>query len=77
VPIYEFRCASCGERFDELTRVDETPSCPGCGGAHVERLISPVSTPRIGLRGGDARRSEARRRAQRERASEARRRNEG
>jgi putative FmdB family regulatory protein len=74
VPVYEFICSSCGERFEELTRVDAAPSCPGCGGADVERLISPVSTLRIGLRGGDARRSEARRRDTRERADEARRR---
>ena len=51
--MYEFRCATCGERFEELTRADETPSCPGCGAGDVERLISPVATLRIGLRGGD------------------------
>jgi putative FmdB family regulatory protein len=75
VPIYEFSCRRCGERFEELVRAGETPACPSCSAADVERLLSGgVATLRIGLRGGDARRSEAKRRAQRERAAERRRR---
>jgi putative FmdB family regulatory protein len=77
VPIYEFDCAACGERFEELTKLDETPACPRCDGSEVERRVSPVATLRIGLRGGDARRSEARRRDQRERSAEKRRREGG
>jgi putative FmdB family regulatory protein len=71
MPIYEFACAACGTRFEELTRADTTPSCPACGSGEVERLISLVApTPRIGLRGRDARRSEAKRYDRRERARE-------
>jgi putative FmdB family regulatory protein len=77
MPIYEFSCAGCGERFEELTKMGETATCPACGGADVEQLISAVSTLRIGLRGGDARRSEAKRRERRERAVEKRRREGG
>jgi putative FmdB family regulatory protein len=41
MPIYEYRCASCSERFEELVRrPDETVACPECGGAEVERLLS-------------------------------------
>jgi putative FmdB family regulatory protein len=72
MPIYEFRCGGCGEQFEELVAIDATPPCPRCGG-HAERLISLVSPPpKIGLRGGDARRSEAKRRARREQAAERR-----
>ena len=70
VPIYEFSCTSCGERFEELTAIDATPPCPRCGAPDAKRLISQYAHLRIGLRGGDARRSEARRRDRREREAE-------
>jgi putative FmdB family regulatory protein len=71
MPIYEFVCAACGARFEELVAPDATPPCPSCAGTEVTRLISLVApTPRIGLRGGDARRSEAKRRDSRERRRE-------
>ena len=77
MPIFEFSCLGCGERFEELVRAGERPPCPRCGGADAERLYSPVSPPaRIGLRGREARRSDATRRAReelrRERAAERR-----
>jgi putative FmdB family regulatory protein len=41
MPIYEYRCGSCDERFEELVRsTDATVACPACGGAQVERLLS-------------------------------------
>jgi putative FmdB family regulatory protein len=41
MPIYEYRCAACSERFEELVRRAEDPvACPECGGAQAERLIS-------------------------------------
>jgi putative FmdB family regulatory protein len=71
MPIYEFECAACGARFEELVARDSTPPCPSCASAEVTRLISLVApTPRVGLRGGDARRSEAKRYDQRERRRE-------
>jgi putative FmdB family regulatory protein len=73
VPIYEFACGRCGESFEELTSAGETPRCPKCSGSDVRRVFSTVSpTPRLGLRGGDARRSEAKRMARRERDAERR-----
>jgi putative FmdB family regulatory protein len=73
VPIYEFSCRSCGARFEELTKPHATAPCPGCGGEDVERLISPVTTLRIGPQGGDKRRMEARRHDRRAREAEKRR----
>jgi putative FmdB family regulatory protein len=42
VPIYEFRCQSCGERVELLVRSGkEDPAvCPSCGGVTLERLFS-------------------------------------
>jgi len=41
MPIYEYRCTPCGERFEELVRAsDPAVDCPGCGGEDVERVLS-------------------------------------
>lgn len=41
MPIYEYRCPSCDERFEELVRrSDAAVACPSCGTAEVERLLS-------------------------------------
>lgn len=43
MPIYEYRCRSCGRDFEELARSMENPqdlACPHCGGADVERQLS-------------------------------------
>jgi putative FmdB family regulatory protein len=72
MPIYDFECESCGNRFEELTRIDELPPCPQCG-AEPRKLLSQVSpTPRIGLRGAAARKSDATRRAREEQKREKR-----
>ncbi len=45
MPIYEYRCASCGEKFDELLPMGTTdaPPCPGCGAVKADRLVSLVA----------------------------------
>ena len=41
MPIYEYRCESCAERFEELVRrPEDTVACPQCGGTEAERLLS-------------------------------------
>ena len=41
MPIYEYRCESCAERFEELVRRPDDPvACPECGGERAERLLS-------------------------------------
>jgi len=72
MPIYEFRCNTCGARFEELVGRDATAACPECSSAEVERLLSQVfPAPKIGLRGLAAKRSDA------SRANREERRNEG
>ncbi len=53
MPIYEYRCRSCGEEFEKLvrlrTREDEVP-CKACGEREAERRVSSFSAR--GLSGG-------------------------
>jgi putative FmdB family regulatory protein len=46
MPIYEFACKRCGERFEELVAAREEAelSCPRCGGGDLERRFSPFAT---------------------------------
>ena len=39
MPIYEFTCKSCGNEFEALVRKN-TPTCPSCGKAELERKFS-------------------------------------
>jgi putative FmdB family regulatory protein len=43
VPIYEFECANCRKRFEELFRSSsdvKAPPCPKCKGRKTRRLLS-------------------------------------
>ena len=42
MPIFEYKCQNCSERFEELVLNSKgaEPDCPQCGGIRVERLIS-------------------------------------
>ena len=48
MPIFEYRCATCGARHEALlVSADESPpGCPRCGGAEVERLVSTFAVGR-------------------------------
>jgi putative FmdB family regulatory protein len=42
MPIYEYRCDSCGKKFEAIQKFADEPLTvhPECGGGPVERLIS-------------------------------------
>jgi len=43
MPIYEYECRKCEERFEVLQKADETNDqvcCPKCGADKPERLLS-------------------------------------
>jgi putative FmdB family regulatory protein len=47
MPIYEYACAECGERFEQLVpnSVDaDRTACKHCGAMEVRRLISVFAT---------------------------------
>ena len=40
MPIYEYQCRTCSQRFEELVRGEDKPVCPSCSGRKLERLVS-------------------------------------
>jgi len=73
MPLYEFECAACGRRFEELAAANAEPACPACGAPGPKRLLSNISPPpKVGLRGAEARRSDALRRTREEQRQERR-----
>ena len=42
MPIYEYRCDSCGHELDALQKISDEPleDCPECSAAALRRLIS-------------------------------------
>ncbi|MDY6877183.1 MAG: zinc ribbon domain-containing protein [Chloroflexota bacterium] len=43
MPIYEYRCAECGERFELFVRSaakQPEPTCPKCGSHKAQKAIS-------------------------------------
>lgn len=50
MPVYEYQCSSCGNRFELRQKFSDAPAseCPACGGS-VEKLISSTS---FALKGG-------------------------
>jgi len=47
MPIYEYRCKSCGRSYSELVRMGTRPEevrCPHCEAYQSERLFSAFST---------------------------------
>lgn len=48
MPIYEYKCRSCGNKFEKLVRGREKVVCPQCGKAGLDRLFSV-----FGVKSGD------------------------
>jgi putative FmdB family regulatory protein len=44
MPIYEYRCKSCGHELEALQKFSDTPlvDCPSCNAASLTKLISAV-----------------------------------
>lgn len=43
MPLYEYVCNSCGQRFELLVRTDTVIACPDCGGDDLRKLLSPFA----------------------------------
>jgi putative FmdB family regulatory protein len=72
VPIYEFECANCAARFEELVPAGAKAPCPQCKSLEVERRWSQIGEPRvpIGLTGRAAAQSNSKRQAREEQRRE-------
>ena len=40
MPIYEYVCSECSHEFELLIRGSETPACPKCESAEIEKQFS-------------------------------------
>lgn len=42
MPLYEYRCPTCGDIFEKIVRMGsaESPRCPSCGASNAKRLLS-------------------------------------
>lgn len=58
MPIYEYRCEECDERFEVFVRSaaqQAAPACPRCGSGEVKRAVSLFGVGGTGSVGaGDA-----------------------
>jgi putative FmdB family regulatory protein len=54
MPLFAYRCQDCDHSFETLSRVDETPACPACGGVHSERQLARIAKPASGGETGEA-----------------------
>jgi putative FmdB family regulatory protein len=70
MPLYEFRCDACSERFEAVLAVSERPACPVCGAPRAERVYAFAGPFKVGPRGLAARRSDASRRVREEQRRE-------
>ncbi|MSS26663.1 zinc ribbon domain-containing protein [Desulfovibrio sp. PG-178-WT-4] len=50
MPMYDFLCTACGEKFEELVLNGEaaSPACPQCGSTATERQMSAPSPLKTG-----------------------------
>ncbi len=39
MPIYDYQCRKCGQRFEQLVKAGESPDCPSCGAKKPERFF--------------------------------------
>ena len=62
MPMYEFDCEACGERFEDLVPMDtETTECRICGSRDTHRVLSAPGAPwKLVKTVGAARQQEAR-----------------
>ena len=64
MPIYEFRCDSCRERFEALAEAGtETAECRACGAPAATRVLSAPAGPMNLVGGPRAKRAQERRNA--------------
>lgn len=55
MPMYEYRCNDCGNKYEQLRRMSEADKdlvCPSCASLRVERLLSCFATGGCGNGGG-------------------------
>lgn len=48
MPIYEYHCTECGNKFEKLMRFSDpnvnSPECPDCNSNHTQKRLSTVAS---------------------------------
>jgi putative FmdB family regulatory protein len=50
MPMFEYQCRECGQRFEAFVTASRKPVCPNCQSEDLRKLVSALG--RIGGRGG-------------------------
>ena len=50
MPIYEYQCRACQHVFEALVRTGDSPVCPACSSADLEKLLSSFGVSSEGTR---------------------------
>ena len=45
MPLFDFHCAPCDKTFELLVRGSQTPQCPHCGSAALDKQVSRPAPP--------------------------------
>ncbi|HZR26389.1 MAG TPA: FmdB family zinc ribbon protein [Vicinamibacterales bacterium] len=43
MPLFDFRCKTCGNEFEALVRAGDTPRCPACQNDELEKQLPIVA----------------------------------
>jgi putative FmdB family regulatory protein len=43
MPLYEYHCRPCGHGFEKLVRSGDVPTCPQCGSAELDKVVSAIA----------------------------------
>lgn len=47
MPIFEYACHDCGQRFETLVRTGTAPTCPRCHSSQLDKQLSVFATPGV------------------------------
>ncbi|MFV1959217.1 MAG: zinc ribbon domain-containing protein, partial [Planctomycetota bacterium] len=59
MPIFEYRCETCGHRFELLVFGSEKPACPKCSSMKLEKQLSGFAVNAPARGGGRGRACES------------------
>jgi putative FmdB family regulatory protein len=45
MPLYEYHCPACDQRFELLVRSSTVPTCPHCGATTLTKCVSAPQPP--------------------------------
>ena len=57
MPLFDFRCRTCGKTSEILVRTGDSPACPHCGGADLDKQLPTFALSTDEIRSANARKS--------------------